>query len=135
MTRERLPPDNPFEWLNRAKSNLNLAKHIIPDTDLEDMCFFAQQAAEKAIKAVFLSKKLNFPYIHDISQLLELLGRSGEIIPPEIQNASSLSLYAVETRYPGFYVSVSTDQYKEAILLAEGVIRWAEMICKESEMR
>ena len=49
--RERLPPDDPREWLNRARSNLALAKNRVPDAYLEDLCFEAQQAAEKAIKA------------------------------------------------------------------------------------
>ena len=44
---ERFPPDDPREWLNRARSNLALAKNRIPDAYLEDLCFEAQQAAEK----------------------------------------------------------------------------------------
>jgi HEPN domain-containing protein len=46
---ERFAPDDPREWLNRAMSNLTLAKIKIPGTYLEDLCFEAQQAAEKAI--------------------------------------------------------------------------------------
>lgn len=51
---ERLPSDNPREWLNRAQSNLGLAKSLVPHIYLEDYCFNAQQAAEKAIKAVMV---------------------------------------------------------------------------------
>ena len=47
---ERRPPDDPREWLNRARSNLALAKSLVPEAYLEDLCFEAQQAAEKAIK-------------------------------------------------------------------------------------
>ena len=46
---ERFSPDDPREWLNRARSNLALAKNRIPGAYLEDLCFEAQQAAEKAI--------------------------------------------------------------------------------------
>jgi hypothetical protein len=42
-----LPPDDPREWLNRARSNLALAKKTARDVYLEDLCFDAQQAAEK----------------------------------------------------------------------------------------
>ncbi len=49
---ERFPPDDPREWLNRARSNLVRAKNRIPGAYLEDLCFDAQQAAEKAIKGV-----------------------------------------------------------------------------------
>ena len=47
---ERFPPDDPREWMNRARSNLVLAKSRILGAYLEDLCFAAQQAAEKAIK-------------------------------------------------------------------------------------
>ncbi len=31
MARKRLPPDDPREWLNRAHSNLALARKIMAD--------------------------------------------------------------------------------------------------------
>jgi|KBSSwiStaDraftv2_1062776.scaffolds.fasta_scaffold558223_3 hypothetical protein len=41
MAPERRPPDDPREWLNRAKSNLGRAKADIrlPGVYLEDLCF------------------------------------------------------------------------------------------------
>jgi HEPN domain-containing protein len=76
-----LQPDNPVEWLNRAKSSLAIAIQPSGEIYPEDLCFQAQQAAEKAIKAVYISKKVSFPYIHDISQLLAALEKEGVIIP------------------------------------------------------
>ncbi|MBI3799108.1 MAG: HEPN domain-containing protein [Deltaproteobacteria bacterium] len=61
MPPERFPPDDPREWLNRARSNLSRAKAKTPDIYLEDLCFDAQQAAEKAIKAVLLKQGVSFP--------------------------------------------------------------------------
>ncbi len=57
MPPKRRPADDPVEWLNRARSNLARAKADIriPHVYLEDLCFDAQQAAEKAIKAVLLN--------------------------------------------------------------------------------
>ena len=50
---DRFPPEDPREWLNRARSNLALAKNTCDNSVyFEDLCFNAQQAAEKAIKAV-----------------------------------------------------------------------------------
>ena len=43
---ERFPPDDPREWLNRAKGNLASAKAPVPGGYLEDLCFDAQQASE-----------------------------------------------------------------------------------------
>lgn len=60
MLPERFPPDDPRQWLNRARSNLSRAKAQIPEVYLEDPCFDAQQAAGKAIKAVLLKKGVTF---------------------------------------------------------------------------
>ena len=49
---ERFPPDDPREWINRARSNLIKAANRVPGVYLEDLCFDAQQAAEKAVKAL-----------------------------------------------------------------------------------
>ena len=67
---ERFPPDDPREWLNRAKGNLAKAKVPVPGGYLEDLCFDAQQASEKAIKALLIARHVDFPYTHDLSRLL-----------------------------------------------------------------
>ena len=48
---ERYPPDDPREWLNRARSNLAMAKNRVEGAYLEDLCFEAQQAAESLDRA------------------------------------------------------------------------------------
>lgn len=60
---ERRQPDDPVEWLNRARSNLQRARLDVrlDDVYLEDLCFDAQQAAEKAIKAVMIHRGIDFP--------------------------------------------------------------------------
>ncbi|HXG17921.1 MAG TPA: HEPN domain-containing protein [Methylomirabilota bacterium] len=131
MPPERFPPDDPREWLNRARSNLARAKARIPDAYLEDLCFDAQQAAEKAIKAVLLKKKLTFPYVHDLARLLTLVEGSGAEIPEEVRQAESLTRYAVVTRYPGLTEPVTEAHYQEAVANADVVVRWAETITGE----
>lgn len=128
MPPERFPPDDPREWLNRARSNLARAKAEIPDAYLEDLCFDAQQAAEKAIKAVLLQKKVAFPYIHDLARLLTLLEESGAEVPEKVRQAESLTQYAVVTRYPGLTEPVSEAHYREAVANAEAVLGWAKTV-------
>ncbi len=111
MPPERFPPDDPREWLNRARSNLARAKAKISDAYLEDLCFAGQQAAEKAIKAVLLKKKIAFPYVHDLTRLLTLLEESREEIPEEVRQAENLTRYAVVTRYPGLAEPVTEAHY------------------------
>ena len=123
---ERFPPDDPREWLNRARSNLALAKNRIPDAYLEDLCFEAQQAAEKAIKAMMIRRNMEFPYVHDLARLLSLLEEAGEALPEAVRKAEELTLYALITRYPGIARPVAVREYREAVEIAETVVQWAE---------
>ena len=123
---ERLPPDDPREWLNRAKSNLAIAKNRVTDAYLEDLCFEAQQAAEKAIKARLIALGIDFPYVHDLAHLLSLLDETGESVPESVRKASTLTPYAVFTRYPAPARPVTLDEYIAAVGIAEAVIQWAE---------
>ena len=42
---ERFPPDDPREWINRARSNLIKAANRVPGVYLEDLCFDTRLAA------------------------------------------------------------------------------------------
>jgi len=53
---------------------------------------------------------------------LAALGENGTVIPQEIKTASTLTLYAAQTRYPGLEGPVSDDEYHEALVLAERVV-------------
>ena len=123
---ERFAPNDPREWLNRARSNLARAKSRIAGAYLEDLCFDAQQAAEKAIKAVMIARGIDFPYVHDLGSLLALLEERGDTIPHAIHAAMSLTTYATTTRYPNVGSPVEEREYREAIAIAEAVVHWAE---------
>jgi HEPN domain-containing protein len=123
---KRYAPNDPREWLNRAHSNLVGARQVETGIYLEDLCFDAQQAAEKAIKSVFIHHGLRFPYVHDIKRLLRLLVRHGVKIPKYVQRADSLTKYAFEARYPARARQVTPRQHRSAVRIAEAVVRWAE---------
>ena len=125
MSPERFSPDDPREWLNRARSNLTRAKAQIPDVYLEDLCFDAQQAAEKALKALLIQREVVFPYVHDLARLVTLLEAAGQEIPAVVRRAENLTRYAGVTRYPGLAEPVTEEQYQEAVTIAEAVVQWA----------
>jgi HEPN domain-containing protein len=128
MPHERRPPDDPREWINRARSNLVRAQAMLPGVYLqvEDLCFDAQQAAEKAIKAVLIARGAVFPPIHDLAGLLTILGQNNEAIPPAIADAARLTRFAVSTRYPGVAEPVTAEEHHRAVAIAEAVVTWAD---------
>jgi HEPN domain-containing protein len=125
MRGKRRSPDNPDEWLRRAESSLALACAKTPGVLYEDLCYQAQQAAEKALKAVFVARKIPYPYTHDINALLSTLGQHCIAIPEELWDAVTLTSYASDTRYPGFDVPVTPEEYNKAVDQARVVFHWA----------
>ena len=118
------------EWLRRARSNFAraAADPAHPDILLEDLCFDAQQAAEKAIKAVLVHRRIRFPRTHAIADLLSLAAENGVQIPPDVLVATDLTTHAVETRYPGVSESVTREEWVEAVAMANRVFRWAQAV-------
>ena len=123
---ERFPPDDPREWLNRARSNIALAGSRVRNAYLEDLCFEAQQAAEKAVKAVLIRRSIEFPYVHDLARLMSLLEEAGVALPESVREAEELTVYALIGRYPAPNRPVSPEEHARAVKLAHAVILWAE---------
>ena len=126
-------PGGPQDWLARSKGSLALAKQPKPkDAFWEDLCFQAQQAVEKAIKALYQHGGLHFRYTHDLEELGKGLEDSGVPIPSIIKESVILTRYAFETRYPGPFEPVTEEEYQEAVRLAEAVVEWAERIIENN---
>jgi HEPN domain-containing protein len=111
-------------WLGRAKSSLAISKNK-PDEDifLEDLCFQAQQAVEKAIKGLLIFYNDEPEKTHNLVLLIKELSKHFTV-PDEINDTVILNDYAVQTRYPGEYTPIEEDEYKEAIRIAENCINW-----------
>ena len=118
-------------WLGRARSNLALSKQEKPSEAVwEDLCFNAQQAAEKALKSILTLRAIDFPKTHDIEELLDLLDKSGQSIPESLRKGDRLTQYAVELRYPFPETGeeVSEEDYRVAVAIAQEIVEWAEKV-------
>jgi len=127
-------PTGPQAWLLRAKGNLNLAENggRLKGVLLEDLCFNAQQAAEKALKAVCLAQGMDIPKTHSLIHLMDILESRGIEIPKNVRDADILTQYAVQSRYPSLIEEITKSEYKDALKLAANVVFWAETITKEN---
>ena len=119
--------------MRRAHSDLALAR-TPPDAGilLEDLCFHAQQAAEKALKAVPIAGSIPFPRTHNITTLLELIPDECAV-PQRVQEAVVLTDYAVAARYPGAYEPIEDEELGEALTVAEAVVVWAKREVEATE--
>jgi len=123
------------EWIRYAESAYVLANKGKVSTKVlyNDLCFEAQQSAEKAIKALLIFYNIKFPKTHDIEYLLNLLKQAKVDIPEVVRDAKILTDYANLSRYPDSFDTIDKKEYKQAIKLTEKVLKWAKSIIEKKE--
>lgn len=108
------------QWLACADEDLCLAQcglTLMSECPYRLIAYHAQQCVEKYLKAYLVHRKVDFPYTHNISRLLELCVEL--VIWPEMfQEAKQLTPYAITTRYPGEDEEVTKEEAEQAIHLA-----------------
>ena len=88
-------------WLSKARTDLTVALVVLeqgPDMDPWVCCFHAQQAAEKALKAVIVAQGAEPPFIHNLVALQALVPRDLDLGTP-VTELADLSASARGTRY------------------------------------
>lgn len=128
MSVKSTEPGAPQDWLRNARSDLALAGMRKTKAVLyEHLCFHAQQAAEKALKAVLVAEGIRFPRTHDLAYLLDLLP-SHATVPPSLIDLALLTKFAVLQRYPGDAPPVTGADRRHALLLAKEAVTWASAV-------
>lgn len=101
-----MPPDLSLvrDWLEKAEHDLlNITNNLQADQarcPYDTVCYHAQQAAEKFLKALLTYLGIPFPKVHDLAALLTLLPTELDLLA-QAGDVSELSYYANATRYPG----------------------------------
>jgi HEPN domain-containing protein len=118
--------DDYKSWFDRAKSSLAMSKNKFDKRICyEDLCFQAQQAVEKALKGLLIFHNIEPEKTHNLVSLIKELSKY-ITVPKEISETFILNDYAVQTRYPGHYTSVSEEEYNQAVKAAEECINWID---------
>jgi HEPN domain-containing protein len=111
------------EWISYADDDLRLADHTLKTIDncpYNLVAYHAQQCVEKYLKAWLIYSGIDFPYIHDISKLLELCGN--EIVWVKmLDDAEEITTYATIVRYPRKEEKVTEEKAHRAIQIANNV--------------
>lgn len=119
-----------FDWFRQSEADLQHARNSLEDGDYEWSCFAAHQAAEKALKAVFI-KNGQDAWGHTLTVLIGNLPDAVQSPAEKLVNfARMLDKFYIPTRYPnGFESGAPTDYYtaeeaRNAISQAEAIIEF-----------
>ncbi len=109
-------------WLRFAAEDFDAAQSLLASNEStpRHICFLAQQAAEKALKAALVFEGMDFPFWHDLDALRNFLPDSWPV-RREQNDLAQLTEWAVEARYPGDWDEPIVEDAKQAVLQAQAV--------------
>lgn len=121
------------DWMDQAQGDLEHAKSDLERAFYDWACFSAQQAAEKAVKAVF-QKMGAEAWGHSVADLLEELSSSCSVPEKLRDGALELDKAYIPARYPNAHPSGSPrrrytrTEAERMVIHAEQIIRFCESL-------
>ena len=122
-------------WLESAEYDLQTARAMLETRRYLYVGFMCHQTAEKALKAVLVSKKPDeeLPYIHKLMRLANLASVSDEMSEEQLRLLDVLSPLNIEARYPlhksMLLQSLTPERCKELISETEALYQWLKAKC------
>jgi HEPN domain-containing protein len=119
------------ELLGLAADDLMAARALVDVPAVSDAIvgFHAQQAAEKAVKAVLAAAGRSFPFTHNIAVLMQLCEDAGIALPAALDELDLLTPYGVAGRY-GSRAPGTVDR-PIALDLAAQALAWARAVVED----
>jgi len=111
------------QWLELADNDLALAEFAsnkMWPVPYAIICFHCQQAVEKYLKRFLVIHDIDPPKIHDLEELLKLCIDINPQFSTIYEKCSTLSGYAVQTRYPN-EISVEKHDMDKALLYTKSI--------------
>lgn len=115
-----------WRWLRLADRDItafNILKRE-PEAHASIVNFHAQQAVEKALKAVLYSHQIVFDRTHDLVKLAQLLDVQGIALPVSSDQLRRLNPFAVTFRYDDMEVDLILVEDADSVVA--DVRQWAE---------
>ena len=128
-------PQHFERWLQFAENDLAVARHLLQDSPFfYEVCFHAQQAAEKALKSYLYFHKTTIELrFHSLPRLVKLIRKRHDPSAKDLwRDAIILNRYYASTRYPDSYIHehpqglFTEKEAVESIEIAERIINWVK---------
>jgi HEPN domain-containing protein len=130
------PGEHARQLLRRAQDDAYMLRRLAqdPNSPTWGLGFHAQQAVEKALKAVLSQRGVEYPYTHNLAALVHLLNEAGLSTPQDAAEFARLTPFGAPLRYEA-PVTATPAEMPDRRWLQETVRRtleWAEVLLGES---
>lgn len=106
------------KWLEKAGKDLGTARVNLEGQEYEAAAFYSHQAAEKALKALYILKFKRLWKTHDLVGLAASVKATSLLTTCE-----QLTRHYIETRYPT-ETEYTEEVSEKALEMAERVVKW-----------
>jgi HEPN domain-containing protein len=109
------------KWLKKAEQDIDTAQYNLIGSKFEAAAFFAQQSAEKALKALFILKHKRLWKNHDLVMLGEKVGAPKQIL----KICDKINPHYIVTRYP-IEAEYRTEDVETVVKNSKKILKWAK---------
>jgi len=110
------------KWIEQAEKDFDTARYNLIGKKIGAAIFYSQQAAEKALKTLYIKKYKKLLKIHDLVLLARKVNAPKEIIVL----CSKINPAYTDARYPDLSRDYSEKDAQEIINFAEEVLKWTK---------
>lgn len=115
-------------WFIKADNDYRTAKVLLKTEPAltDNICYHAQQMAEKYLKAFLVYSDLHVEQIHYLPRLVELCGKADSEFMELMEIAREITDYSTSGRYPDDWSEIPLPEAQEAIDNAEKVMTFVK---------
>jgi HEPN domain-containing protein len=128
------PADEARRWLGEAREELTVAEVLAGNEQLpaRAACFHAHLAAEQALKALLLRRKVTLKRSHDLALLAGMLD-ANDVALFGVDDLADLNPWTIEGRYPADLADSASSGVKDLVVAACRVVAAAAVASAERQ--
>lgn len=125
--KRREPRDLAALLLAKADQDAAAVRALLGEPSVSDeiIAFHAQQAVEKALKAVLALHGVRYGRTHNLGALIDLAGDAGETVPEWMREAEELTPFAIAFRYEDAPADLEPFDREQAYELVRRARSWS----------
>jgi len=120
-------------WFHQAQADLTVVRTLRSGGHYAAACFYAQQAAEKALEAMLFSQGNRVVWGHSVRELVRQGARHEAKLAEVAEEAALLDQFYIPTRYPNGLPSPAIPSETYTVAHAEAAQEAAERVLRTVE--